>query len=122
MIRGFFIENSPWIQITLASGYAVQRPYFILDTGFTGDLKVTPKIAMELGLKPTGVMPVQSFSGDVEYIQTAVAIVSMEGIANYVHILISDGHLLAGIGFLARFHYRALVNCHNGVIILQKMI
>jgi len=58
MVLGTFYEDIPLIKIVVAWGQSVQSPYFVLDTGFTGDLQVTPKIAKELGLHITGVTPV----------------------------------------------------------------
>jgi predicted aspartyl protease len=119
MVRGFFIGNTPWVQIVLAYGYSVQTPFVILDTGFTGDLQVTPKIARELGLRVTGITPVRTATGRVDYVPTAVAVATMEGIANYVQVLITNGFPLAGISFLVKFRYRALVNYH-GLVLLQR--
>ena len=120
-VRGFFVQpNTPVIQITLGSGYGVQRPYVVLDTGFTGDLQVTPQIAQELNLIVTGVTPVRTATGDVANLPTANAIVSMEGITNYVQVLISRGFPLAGISFLVKFRYRALVDYH-GMVLLQRV-
>lgn len=49
MVSGVFVENTPFIKVAVAWGQSVQTPFVILDTGFTGDLQVTPKIARELG-------------------------------------------------------------------------
>lgn len=57
MVSGTFIENVPWIKVLLGYGRAIQTPFVVLDTGFTGDIQVTPQIAKELGLKVTGVTP-----------------------------------------------------------------
>lgn len=38
MVRGVFIENVPFVKVVIAWGQAVQAPYVVLDTGFTGDL------------------------------------------------------------------------------------
>lgn len=43
MTTGVFIENTPFIRIALGWGRSVQTPFVILNTGFTGDLQVTPK-------------------------------------------------------------------------------
>lgn len=120
MVRGFFRQNIPWIQIILASGYSIQRPYVVLDTGFTGDVQVTPRMARELGLRVIGVTPVLTATGVVSNLRTAVAVVSMEGITRYVNVLISNGLPSVGISFLARFRYRALVD-YYGTVLLQRI-
>lgn len=63
MVHGFFVENTPLIRVGVAWGQAIQTPHFILDTGFTGDLQVTPQIATELGLVPIAVENVQIANG-----------------------------------------------------------
>lgn len=47
MIQGVFVEDTPFIKVIVGWGQAVQTPFFVLDTGFTGDLQVTPIIAQE---------------------------------------------------------------------------
>ena len=120
MVRGFFIQNTPWIQIVLGYGYSIQTPYVVLDTGFTGDLQVNPQIARELGLRVVGITRVQTATGEVRYVPTAVAVVSMEGITSYVQVIISNGFPLAGISFLVKFHYRAVIDYH-GTVLLQRV-
>lgn len=59
MISGVFVENTPFIKVVVGWGRSVQAPFVILDTGFTGDLQVTQKIATELGLQIIGVTKTQ---------------------------------------------------------------
>ncbi|GAH71867.1 unnamed protein product, partial [marine sediment metagenome] len=105
--------------IVLAFGHAIQRPYVILDTGFTGDVQVTPRMARELGLRVRGVTPVLTATGTVSDLPVAVAVVSMEGITKYVNILISNGLPSVGISFLAKFRYRVLLDYRT--ILLQRI-
>jgi len=79
MVKGVFTENMPLIPVLVAWGQSVQAPFVILDTGFTGDLQVTPEIAKELGLKVTGVMNARIANGQVVEIPTALAFAVMEG-------------------------------------------
>lgn len=55
MVSGVFVENIPFIRVAVGWGQSVQAPFVVLDTGFTGDLQVTQKIAKELGLQVVGV-------------------------------------------------------------------
>ena len=55
MVQGRFIGDVPLISLTIGWGRGVQTPAFILGTGFSGDLQVTPQIAVQLGLQPIGV-------------------------------------------------------------------
>jgi len=59
MISGVFVENIPFIKVVVAWGQSVQAPFVVLDTGFTGDLQVTQKIAKQLGLRVVGVTKTQ---------------------------------------------------------------
>lgn len=120
MVLGTFYENIPLIKIVVAWGQSVQSPYFVLDTGFTGDLQVTPKIAKELGLHITGVTPVEIANGDVVQVPIALAIASMEGAVSSIQVLISKSMPLAGISFLTKFSYKAIVDCKKRTVVLEK--
>src|SRR3989344_166939 len=122
MVHGEFYENIPLIKIIVAWGQAVQTPYFILDTGFTGDLQVTPKIANELGLKITGVTQARIANGDVINVPVALALASMEGATNYINVLISESMPLAGISFLTKFGYKATVDCKYRTVALENSV
>ena len=122
MISGVFVENIPLIKVVVAWGQSVQAPFVILDTGFTGDLQVTPKIARELGLQVVGVTKTQIANGDVIEVPVALAIAAMEGAANYIQVLISESMPLAGISFLSKFYYKATVDCKHRTVALERMI
>ena len=117
MLKGLFEGNIPLVQLIVAWGHSVQMPAFILDTGFTGDLQVTPKIAKDLGLNPVGVEKIKIANGSIVDMPVALALVSMEGSLNSVNVLISDSLPLAGIGLLTKFSYKAIVDCKNRVVI-----
>jgi clan AA aspartic protease len=93
-----------------------------IDTGFTGDLQVTPKIAKELGLRVIGVTKTQIANGQVIEIPVALAIAAMEGVKNYIQVLISDSMPLVGISFLSKFGYKAIVDCKYRAITLEKVL
>jgi len=122
MVRGEFYGDIPLIKIIVAWDRAVQSPYFILDTGFTGDLQVTPKIALELGLKITGVTRARIANGDVVSVPVALALASMEGATNFINVLISESMPLAGISFLTKFGYKATVDCKYRTVILENSL
>ena len=120
MISGFFINNTPFISLLIASGQSVKNQAFILDTGFTGDLQVTPEISKELSLTERGVEPVRIADGSKVFMPLALAIASMEGASNHVDVLISKGNPLAGIGLLSKFGYKAIVDCKHKTVSLEK--
>jgi len=96
MITGIFIENVPLIQTVVAWKEAVQKTFCVLDTGFTGDLQVTPKMAKELNLEITGVIKAQIANGDTVDVPVALAKSAMEGKISYIQVLISKTRLLPG--------------------------
>lgn len=121
MVSGVFVENTPLIKVVVGWGQSVQAPFVVLDTGFTGDLQVTPKIATELGLQVAGVTRTQIANGQVIEVPVALAIAVMEGAKNYIQVLISESMPLVGISFLSKFGYRASVDCKNRSVALERM-
>ena len=121
MVQGQFINNTPLIKVSVAWGQSVQAPFVVLDTGFTGDLQVTPKIAQELGLKVIGVTKTQIANGAIIDMPVALAITAMEGAVNYIQALIFDSMPLVGISFLSKFNYKAIVNCKLRTITLERV-
>ena len=122
MVKGVFVENIPFISVVVGWGRSVQSSFFILDTGFTGDLQITPKIAQELGLKIVGVTKTRVANGQTIQVPVALAIASMEDAVNYVQVMISESMPLAGISFLTKFGYKAIVDCKYRNVILEKPI
>lgn len=122
MIQGVFVENIPFIKIIVAWGQSVRAPIVVLDTGFTGDLQVTPKIAKELGLNIIGVTKTRIANGEVIDVPTALAVASMEGTKNYIQVLISESIPLIGISFLSKFAYKAIVDCKYRKVALEKVV
>lgn len=121
MVNGSFVENTPFVKIVMGWGQSVQAPFVVLDTGFTGDVQVTPKIAEELGLQVVGVTKTKIANGDVIDVPVALAIAAMEGIEKYIQVIVSDGTPLAGISFLTKFGYRAIVDCKYRKIALERV-
>ncbi|MBI2411303.1 MAG: hypothetical protein HYV32_05420 [Candidatus Kerfeldbacteria bacterium] len=121
MIHGFFVENVPFIEIVIGWNQSVQYALFILDTGFTGDLQVTPDIAQELNLEISGVTKTKIANGQIIEVPTALAIAEMEESQNYVQVLISNSMPLAGISFLSKFSYTAIVDCKYKIVTLKRV-
>ncbi|MBI3558789.1 hypothetical protein HY085_00160 [Candidatus Gottesmanbacteria bacterium] len=121
MTKGLFVGNVPWIKIVVGLGDSVQSPLAILDTGFSGDLQITPKIAKELNLQPSGYVNVQIANGETVSVPTAFAIASMEGTVKHIDTLISDSTPLVGINFLSKFAYKAIVDCKSKTVALNRV-
>ncbi len=120
MIRGEFVDtNKPMVPAIVSWDQSVQNSYFILDTGFTGDLQVTPEMALELGLNIDGVTEAKMATNQIVSVPTATALATMEGRTVYVTALISKGLPLLGISFLEKFSYKAVVDCKFKIVILE---
>jgi predicted aspartyl protease len=119
-IEGTFVESDkPMVPASVAWNQAVQTPHFILDTGFTGDLVVTPEIATDLGLEITGVSPARVAGSGLVNIPTATALAVMEGRQLYVTVFIVEDWPLLGISFMEKFQYRAEIDCKNKKVKLE---
>jgi len=120
VVHGFFVENIPFIPVTIGWLQSVQNVNFILDTGFSGDLQVTPKMAVELGLTVKGATPVRIATGKIVNTPHSLALAAMEGSVSLVQVLISGGLPLAGINFLTKFDYKATLDCKLRTVSLQR--
>jgi len=120
MITGVFDENTPLFNVVVAWGRAVQSQFVVLDTGFTGDLQVTPQMAKDLGLAVASVTRMKDANGEVKEKPTALAFATMEGETETIDVLISESDPLAGISFLSKFGYKATVDCKYRTVQLEK--
>ncbi len=91
-----------------------------MDTGFTGELKISPEKATELGLQVTHTEPVTLADEKTIYMRASLAIVSMEGTMNVVNVLISQGIPIIGVGLLRRFRYALNLDVRYNSLVLQK--
>lgn len=89
----------------VGSESSVQEIPVLIDTGFTGELKIKPNKALELGLKTTHAERVTIGDESKVEMQASLARVSMEGISNTVNVLIGKGREAVGVGLLKRFGY-----------------
>ena len=120
MVDGTFLNAVPLIPITIAWRHGAQTSMAVLDTGFSGDLQITPAIAKELGIQKKSVAYATMADGKVHEVPISLAIASMENVGKTVQVLVSEGVVLAGIGFLSKFGYKAIVDCKYRKVMLQK--
>lgn len=120
MIHGKFIHSDRAVVPAIVAWEQNARDsYFILDTGFTGDLIVTPEMAKELGLEITTMTSAHIAAGMTVDLPTATAIGIMEGRKLYVSVFISKGLPLLGMSFLEKFNYKAIVDCRCKTVSLE---
>ena len=120
MITGKFVGDTPFIQVSILGKDSFQSPYFILDTGFSGDLQITPQIASDLEMNFDAEVKARIADGSVVEVPVAYARAEMEGAINEVEVFVSHSMLLAGISFLTKFGYTAVVDCKHRTVSLKK--
>lgn len=122
MIRGIIHNNRPFISLIVGWRLGVQDTVALVDTGFTGELKISPEKALELGLQITHAEPVTLADEKTVYMQASLALVSMEGVRNVVNVLVSQGTPIIGVGLLRRFGYALNMDVKYNSLILQKSV
>lgn len=125
MIRGKFLgerQDTPVIKVAISNDLIIRTLVVILDTGFTSDLKIPPEIADELGLEEVTFTAVRIADNRKVHVPVSVALCAMEGIFKDVEIIISEGPPAAGIGFLSKFSYKAILDCKNKTVILETVL
>ncbi|MEK7528316.1 MAG: hypothetical protein AAB592_00945 [Patescibacteria group bacterium] len=75
---------------------------------------------MKLGITPTSVVPTTIANGQIVQVPHALATAVMESTVQYVQAGISNGAPLLGLNFLTKFKYRAIVDCRNHRLLLDK--
>lgn len=120
MIKGVVHNNRPLISLIVGWSLGVQEIVALVDTGFTGELKLSPLLASQLGLQTTHTEPVTLADEKTVDMQASLALVSMEGVANVVSVLISQGPSIIGVGLLKRFGYALNINFKYNFLTLQK--
>lgn len=118
MVQGSFIELRPArplpaLKVVVEFNGAVSDPEFIIDTGFTGDIKIDLKTAGELGIGNLDVTSIENANGQLIPAGFAYGFVEMENRKRSIEIVVADGPHLLGINFLATFGYKAIVDAKN---------
>ena len=122
MIRGTIHNNRPFISLIVGWRLGVQETVALVDTGFTGELKISSVKALELGLQITHAEPVTLADEKIVTMQASLALVSMEGVMNVVNVLVSQGIPIIGVGLLRRFGYALNMDVKYNSLILQKSV
>ncbi len=120
MVSGEVINNRPLIALTVAWKSSVQRLVVLIDTGFTGELKLSEETAKELGLEVTHTESVQLGNGESKFMPASLALVDMEGTSRLVDVLINPGDTIVGVGLFKKFKYKLTVDFRINSLSLQK--
>jgi len=120
MIRGVVYKNRPFISVIIGWLIGVQEIVALVDTGFTGELKIPLEKVSELGLVVTHTEPVALADDSIVNMPASLVLVSMEGVSKVVNVLIAKGKPILGTGLLKRFGYTLNINFKYGILTLQK--
>ena len=102
MIKGLIHENRPFVRITVGSSLGIQEVVALVDTGFTGELKLSTNEAKELGLETTHTESVALANEQEIIMEASLAEVALEGIKNTVSVLIDPRHLYCWTRFFKK--------------------
>lgn len=120
MIKGVISNNRPLISLVVAWKLSVQEIVALVDTGFTGELKISPEQALKLGLQTTHTEPVRLANEQTINVPASLARCSMEGRANTVNVIISAGLPTIGVSLLREFGYDLHINFKRDTLVLKK--
>lgn len=120
MIKGIVHNNQPLISLAVGWSLGIQEIVALIDTGFSGELKVSPTLASQLGLETTHAEPVTLADETTVNIPASLAVVSMENTKDIVSVLIAHGIPIIGVGLLKRFGYALHIDFKKDALILQK--
>jgi predicted aspartyl protease len=124
MMQGSFLEERelPTIQFPIFCGPTMMESVFILDTGFSGDIKIDHLVATKLGVITQGMRYFENANGERVAAGFSLGYAEMEGRKRIVNIIIADGPHLAGGGLFSLFGYKAVADFKNKKTHLEAVI
>ena len=121
MIQGTIAQNRPTILLTVGWNNAVQQILAVVDTGFTGELKIPPITASELDLTVSHAESVRVADGRRSTMCACLLYVSLEGTLRTVSALVAPGDVMLGIGFFRKFGYNLDIDFEKNIVTLFKL-
>jgi predicted aspartyl protease len=117
MVNGAFLDfiNLPAIKVPIEFQGGVSAPLFIIDSGFSGFLKVNSETAKDLGMEESklDVAHFRNANGERIPARLAYGFAELENQKKSIEIIVADGPELLGIGFMSTFGYKAIIDCKN---------
>ncbi len=120
MIHGGIYNNRPLISLSVGWKLKAQEVTALIDTGFTGELKISKKEATELGVETTHTELVTLADESTVGMSAGLAQVSMEDTQKTIEVLISNGMPIIGVGLLKKFGYILNINFPANIVSLKK--
>lgn len=124
MVNGFFLPgvNLPHVHVDVVFGERRGNLVFVLDTGFSGDLKIDELAANELGIFEADQVDFTNANGEIISVGFVRGYAEMEGRKAPIRILIVNGSRLAGMGLFLVFGYRVIVDGKRKIVQLESVI
>ena len=120
MIYGVIEENKPLISVEIGWLRGAQQVSALVDTGFTGELKISTMQAKQLGLEISYVGGVLLGNDEEVDMDGAFAFISMEGATKVVEVLVSKGEPIIGVELLRKFGYELQMNPRMNRLALER--
>lgn len=102
---GRIANNRPITKIVMGTGLGIQEMVVVMDTGFSGGVKIPKEKVSELGIEVTHTEYVSLADNRKVPMEAGLALVVIEGITKVVDVLMGEGVPLIGIGLLKKFKY-----------------
>jgi predicted aspartyl protease len=120
MLHGRIYEDRPLLPITIGWKENLQEVIVLVDTGYTGEVKLTPQQVKELGIEVTHTRDVRYGDGKPVSREYGIARVSLEGTQKTASVLIDEGVSVIGVQLLRDFGYTLTVDFLANEFLLQK--
>jgi clan AA aspartic protease len=100
MIAGEFRDEHPRVNAILTGADTALEISFIVDTGFAGDVKISPQLAARLNLDYIGAEGRRLADGQETYYPLHAGVIEWIGGPRDVEVLVMKGDLLIGTGLI----------------------
>lgn len=121
MIQGLLRkDNRPAVLLSVGWILGIQDIVAIIDTGFSGEVKLPPDVAIELGLTPTHVQAVLLANEEIAEVPAALAFAVIEGKNEEADVLIVRGMPVVGVGLLNRLGFKLVVDFKARTVFLER--
>lgn len=123
MIHGYFSPdaNLPYIRLGLVFAGRIVQSDFVIDTGFSGDLKIDRQTARELGVLATYETRFVNANGEIVFVEFVQGYAEMENKRVPIRIVIVNGPQLAGMGLFSASGYDVIVSGKNRTARLERV-
>jgi predicted aspartyl protease len=124
MVYGYFQQDIdlPYVEVAIFSGKQIIVQPVVLDTGFSGELKISQNTADKFGIEGLNPGKIATPYGQIIPAQYTDLFVELEGKKILARTFIIAGPSLIGIKLLDKFGYKAVVDARNRTAHLERVI